>query len=125
MSILPIILIGKSRTAPNRKLVMVVALGAVLLETPARVTSAVSTCPGSWEDRGSATAVRYSLGARDRARLKVFNVRGEEVAALVDGIRDAGYGTVEWDAREVPSGVYFFRLEAGEFVKTKRVVLLR
>jgi hypothetical protein len=69
--------------------------------------------------------MRYSLGATGHIRLKVFNVRGEEVATLVDGVRGAGDGIVEWDAEEKPSGVYFFRLEAGGSVETKRVVLLR
>ena len=69
--------------------------------------------------------VRYALGARGHTVLNVFNVLGRRVATLVDGVRDAGYGTVEWDATGMPSGVYFFRLQAGPFVETTRMVLLR
>jgi hypothetical protein len=72
------------------------------------------------------TMVRYSLGGSDHIRLKVFNARGEEVATLVDGIRGVGTGAAEWDATAMPSGIYFFRLEAGTaVVDAKKVVLLR
>jgi hypothetical protein len=70
-------------------------------------------------------AIRYSVGAKGHSRLRIFDVRGAEVATLVDEIRDPGSGRVEWDAAGIPNGIYFLRLQAGDFVETKKVVLLR
>jgi hypothetical protein len=71
------------------------------------------------------TVIRYSLPVRRHATLKVYDVLGKEAATLVDGIRDAGDWMVEWDSRGIPSGVYFYRLQAGDLIETKRLTLLR
>ena len=71
------------------------------------------------------TAIRYSLPDRRHTTLKVYDALGREAATLVDGIRDAGDWAVEWDSRGFPSGVYFYRLQAGDFIQTKRLTLLR
>jgi photosystem II stability/assembly factor-like uncharacterized protein len=57
--------------------------------------------------------------------LKVFDVLGREVATLVNEVRPAGAYRVRWDASIEPSGVYFYRLQSGESVETKRMVFLR
>lgn len=56
-------------------------------------------------------------------RLVVYDVMGREVARLVDGRMDAGYGSVTWNAADMPSGVYLYRLQAGEFVQTRSMIL--
>lgn len=57
--------------------------------------------------------------------LKVFDVLGNEVATLVDGIKDAGYHTIEFNASRLSSGVYFYKLQAGSFAETKKMMLIR
>lgn len=57
--------------------------------------------------------------------LKVFDVLGREVATLVDEYRNAGYHEVEFNAAGLSSGVYFYRIQAGDYVETKKMVLLR
>ena len=57
--------------------------------------------------------------------LKVYDALGKEVRILVNEIKPTGYYTVEFDGSDLPSGVYFYRLEAGEFSETKRMVLLK
>ena len=57
--------------------------------------------------------------------LKVYNVLGAEVATLVDTQHEAGVYTVRWDAGDLASGMYFCRLQAGEFTAVKKMVLLR
>jgi membrane protease subunit (stomatin/prohibitin family) len=57
--------------------------------------------------------------------LKIFNVLGQEVATLVDGVKEPGYYTVTWNAAEMPSGVYFCRLIAGGHSEMRRMILLR
>jgi len=58
-------------------------------------------------------------------KLKIYDVLGNEVASLVNGKQNAGYYSVEFDGSGFASGVYFYKLEAGEFSETKRMVLLK
>ena len=62
---------------------------------------------------------------RSHVTLARFNNLGQEVARPVSSEMDAGYHEVRIDASSLPSGVYFYRLQAGTFVDTKRLVLLR
>jgi len=55
----------------------------------------------------------------------VFDTAGREVATLVDGRREAGSHTVTFDGSGLASGVYLVRLQAGDFVQTRKVVLLK
>ncbi len=76
------------------------------------------------------TTVRYSLREAGPVRLSVFNVLGQEVTSLVDGYREAGHHEATWDGTDasgatVSSGLYFSRLQAGDVVRTRKMVLLR
>ncbi|HUU29016.1 MAG TPA: PQQ-binding-like beta-propeller repeat protein [archaeon] len=78
------------------------------------------------------TTISYSVpeGASERITLKVYNLRGRLVRTLVQDVREAGNYTVFWDGtdetgRRVSSGVYFYRIQAGEFVQTRKMVLVK
>jgi hypothetical protein len=71
------------------------------------------------------TVMSYELKVKSNVRLVVYDVLGREVARLAEGIQDAGIKSVEWDASGTPSGVYFYRLRAGDFVETKKMVLAK
>jgi photosystem II stability/assembly factor-like uncharacterized protein len=74
------------------------------------------------------TVIRFSLpnvGTRHVVSLKVFDVLGREIATLVSEELRAGELSVTWDAAAFPSGVYFYQLQAGSFVETKKLVLLK
>jgi len=71
------------------------------------------------------TTITFLIPRSGEVSLRIFNLLGEEVTTLVTGIREAGTHTVQWDATGQPSGVYFYRLRAGEFVETRKLVLLR
>jgi hypothetical protein len=71
------------------------------------------------------TAIRYSLPQSAAVTLKIFNLTGQEVATLVHQQQTAGEHTVSWNAEKLASGVYMYRLQAGEFVQAKKMVLLR
>lgn len=72
------------------------------------------------------TQISFALPAAERVKLKVFDLTGKEVATLLLNERKApGVHTITFDARHLPSGVYLYRLQAGEFMETKRMVLIR
>ena len=71
------------------------------------------------------TQIEYSLPRATHVKLSVYNLLGQLIATLVDEERPAGRFSVEWNGNNVSSGVYFYRLEAAQFVKTMKLVLLR
>ncbi|MBI3193044.1 MAG: putative Ig domain-containing protein [Ignavibacteriae bacterium] len=71
------------------------------------------------------TVIRYQLPVDTWVTLKVFNTLGEEVATLVDELQSSGYRFVEWDATNIPGGMYFYRLTADSYSKTKKLILLK
>ena len=72
-----------------------------------------------------ATEITYTIPQPAHVTLKIYNIKGEEVATLVDSKRQEGEYTVRWDASGFSSGVYLYRLEAGPYTETRRMVLLR
>ena len=71
------------------------------------------------------TVISYQLPAAGHVSLKVYNMLGQQVAMLVDGIQDAGFKSVTFDATRLASGVYFYRLEALGKVLVNKLLLLR
>ena len=71
------------------------------------------------------TRISYSIPQRSHVTLKVFNVLGMEVATLFSGAVDAGKHDVTFDAANFSSGVYFYRLEAGNALITQKMVLMK
>ncbi len=71
------------------------------------------------------TVIGYQLPVSGNVTLKVFNVLGREVTTLVNEYKEAGKHSVEFDAAGLPSGVYFYRLNADSFSETKKMILLR
>ena len=71
------------------------------------------------------TTIRFRLPQAGPVRLAVFDLEGRQVSRLVDGERPAGEQAATWQAGEVPSGVYYVRLEAGGRAVTKRLVRVR
>ena len=75
------------------------------------------------------TTISYSLKDTRQAQLDIFNMLGQRLRTLVNKEQAAGIHTVQWDGRnddgnKVSSGVYFYRLKAGDFVRIKRMILV-
>ena len=71
------------------------------------------------------TIIGYAVPRSANVSLRVFNTLGQEVAVLVNERKEAGFYQTTWNASTVPSGIYFYRLQAGEYVETKKMILLR
>lgn len=71
------------------------------------------------------TTIRYELPRSASVLLEVFNTAGQRVAVLVDESMPAGAHQVSFDARSLSSGAYFYRLQAGDFQETKKMLLVR
>jgi hypothetical protein len=71
------------------------------------------------------TTIGFSLPRSGYVRMKVFNILGETVATLVNEELNVGTYTTQWNASSAASGVYFYRLQAGDFVDTKKLLLLK
>ena len=71
------------------------------------------------------TTIHYELPLESFVTLKVFDVLGKEVKTLIEGYRTEGRYEVEFDATNLPSGIYFYRLRAGEYINTKKMILMK
>jgi photosystem II stability/assembly factor-like uncharacterized protein len=71
------------------------------------------------------TSVSYQLPASGLVTIKIYDVLGNEVFELVNQHQNAGMYKVEWDASNQPSGVYFYKMETGNFAETKKMILLK
>ena len=76
------------------------------------------------------TVIRYQLPQDSEVKLSIYNVLGQKIRTLVNANKEAGYYDATWDGRDnagqqVASGVYLYRLRAGEFTEVKKLMLLR
>jgi hypothetical protein len=76
------------------------------------------------------TTIQYDLSKNTYVKLVVYDLLGKEVKTLADGFESAGFKVAEWNARDnfgkpVRSGIYFYRIHAGAFSETRKMVLLK
>lgn len=100
---------------------MVTSVDGAMRETP-DVNQLSQNYPNPFNP---STTIRYGLPSRAHVTLAVFNTLGQQVSILQNGEQDAGYHEVKFDAQHLPSGVYFYRMQAGTYTETKRLLLLK
>ena len=71
------------------------------------------------------TTIKYSIPQNGFVKLTIYNLLGEVIATLVNEEKSIDIYEVEFDAVSFPSGIYFYRLQAGSFVETKKMVLIK
>lgn len=71
------------------------------------------------------TTINYQLSQKSKVEMKVYDMIGKEIITLVSDVQDAGYYKVQFDASTLASGVYFYRIQAGKFVETRRMILIK
>jgi hypothetical protein len=71
------------------------------------------------------TKIEYSIPQSSNVVIKVFDILGNEIATLVDEYKPVGSYEVVFNASSLPSGVYFYRIQAGDFISTKKMILMK
>jgi hypothetical protein len=101
-------------------------------KTPVSVEGVAGTIPDAFglaqnypNPFNPTTTFAYSIPIQADVTLKIFNLLGQEMATLAQGRRNAGTYQILFDASELTSGIYFYRIEAGSFVSTKKMILVK
>jgi hypothetical protein len=89
---------------------------------PARTYQLYSNYPNPFNP---STIIGFDLLQAGRVTLRVYDVQGREVATIVEGTLPAGFHTRTFDGSGLASGMYFYRLIAGSFIQTRKMLLLR
>jgi len=71
------------------------------------------------------TTIKYSIARQNNVTFKVFDIVGSEVATLVNKKQPQGYYEIDFDGSELTSGIYIYQLTTGNFVETKKMILLK
>ena len=71
------------------------------------------------------TKIRYSIPNQSHVSLKVFDVLGREITTLINKEQPQGNYEIEFNASHLTSGIYFYRIQAGPFVMTKKMILMK
>jgi hypothetical protein len=71
------------------------------------------------------TKIKYSVPQSSQIVIKIFDVLGNEIETLVNEEKPAGTYEITWYAENLPSGVYFYQLQAGDYINTKKLILLK
>ena len=71
------------------------------------------------------TTIEYSLSRQSHVNIKIFNSLGQEISELVNSDRSAGIHRVHFDGSRIASGVYFYKMTAGSFVKVRKMMILK
>lgn len=71
------------------------------------------------------TNIHFRIPNDGHVNLKVYNLKGEEIATLINRRKNAGNHTIVWNASNVPSGLYLYQLKTGSFVQTKKMALIK
>lgn len=72
-----------------------------------------------------ATTINYSIAKESKVKLSIYNALGENVRTLVNEIQGEGYYSTYFDASGLPSGIYFYKIEAGNYVSAKKMILMK
>ena len=112
----------------------IIALGDINSGTP-KVTSGhleINNCPKEYKLYNSypnpfnpKTKIQYDLPEDSKVSLTIYNIRGQKVRELINNFKPAGSYSIIFDGSNLASGVYFYHIQAGDFVQTKRMLLIK
>ena len=104
----------------------------VLSDAPVKVKEYMTEIPGEFSlsqnypnPFNPSTTIQFTVAKPSHVKLKLFDIAGRQVATLVDEVFMPGTYTTVFEAKDLASGIYFYRLEAGGFVETRKFTLLK
>jgi hypothetical protein len=97
----------------------------VSVRKEAKNPKTISLCQNYPNPFNPTTTIKYQIPEISFVTIKVYDILGNEIATLVSEEKPAGSYDVEFIGDELPSGIYFYQLEAGNFIETKKMVLLK
>jgi parallel beta-helix repeat protein len=71
------------------------------------------------------TMIKYELPTQSRVKIDIYDILGRRVATLEDAVEPAGYHQLIWNAEGVSSGVYLYKLQAGDYIETRKMMLIK
>ena len=71
------------------------------------------------------TTLKFALPVDAQVSLSIYNLQGREIATLTDKFMNAGYHSVEWNANQYSSGIYFVKMMSGNYIKTQKLMLVK
>ena len=71
------------------------------------------------------TSIKYKISKPNKVKIEIFNTLGQKIEILLNKNMPAGSHEVECSARDLPNGVYYYKIESGEFQETKKMILMK
>ena len=71
------------------------------------------------------TTIQYTLPLREHVTLSIYDTQGRRVARLIDGFKDAGRHQISFDGSRLSSGIYIYRIRAGDYTETRKLTLVK
>lgn len=110
---------------PDSSCITIVIDGPIAIDEPAQLPLAASlgqNCPNPFN---SSTNIYFTLAEASQAKLAIYNVLGQEIKILADGLMPGGNHEFQFDARGLPSGIYFYRLDTDGQNLARRMIILK
>ena len=95
------------------------------VESPIHLPVAVSLTQNYPNPFNPSTSIQYDLINDSPVNISIYNLLGQKIETLVNKIQHAGHHQIIWNAKDVSSGIYFYKINAGEYTETKKMVLLK
>ena len=99
--------------------------GVVTVEDEEAFSRSFNLYPNYPNPFNPSTTISFTLSNASRVSLLIYDIHGRKVESLIEGIQPAGSHSIEWNASNLASGVYFYRLTADEFIQTRKMILIK
>ncbi|HPS65226.1 MAG TPA: T9SS type A sorting domain-containing protein [Ignavibacteria bacterium] len=113
---------GKWNWAPNKGIIIKSPTGVENIAAIANQFSLKQNYPNPFNP---STNIEFSISKQSNVTIKVYNLNGKEIAVLVSGIYGEGIYKINWNAGNLSSGIYIYKIQAGNFSDTKRLTLIK
>jgi len=94
-------------------------------DEPSQMPSVFKLCQNYPNPFNPTTVISYQLSVNSQVKLKIYDLSGREITTIVNERKPAGRYSVEWDAKGLASGIYYYRLEAGNHIETRKMVVMK